>query len=237
MKAVIQAGGKGTRLRPYTLILPKPLMPVGEFPVLEVLLKWLRRWDIQEAYITTGHLGHLIRALCGDGSQWDMDIKYTEELEPMGTVGALSHLNEHLTETFLMLNGDLITDLDLTAFTAFHQKRKGPITVACTDKMVNIDFGVIRNGKGHRITGFEEKPKLSYKVSMGIYCMEPTVLELIPDGVPFGFDNLMYSMLQQQLPVYAYKHSGLWMDIGNADDFNNVQQSFTGQYKSRLLGC
>ncbi len=237
MKAVIQAGGKGTRLRPYTLIMPKPLMPVGEFPVLEVLLKWLRRWDIHEAYITTGHLGHLIRALCGDGSQWDMDIKYTEELEPMGTVGALSHLKEHLTETFLMLNGDLITDLDLTAFTAFHEKNKAPITVACTYKTIDIDFGVIRNVNGHRITEFKEKPKLKYQVSMGIYCMEPSILELIPDGVPFGFDNLMHSMLKQGLPVHVYKHSGLWMDIGNEDDFNHVQQSFTGQYKSRILGC
>jgi NDP-mannose synthase len=237
MKAVIQAGGKGTRLRPYTLIMPKPLMPVGESPVLEVLLKWLRRWDIHEVYITTGHLGHLIRALCGDGNQWDMDIKYTEELEPMGTVGALSHLREHLTETFLMLNGDLITDLDLENFTAFHKKNKGPITVACTDKVVNIDFGVIDNGDGHRITGFKEKPKLRYQVSMGIYCMEPSILKLIPDGVPFGFDNLMHSMLKQGLPVYVYEHSGLWMDIGNEDDFNNVQQSFTGQYKSLILGC
>ena len=237
MKAVIQAGGRGTRLRPYTLILPKPLMPVGEFPVLEVLLKWLRRWDIHEAYITTGYLGHLIRALCGDGSQWDMDINYTEEREPMGTVGALSHLKEHLTETFLMLNGDLITDLDLTAFIAFHQKSKAPITVASTDKKVNIDFGVIKNGRGHRITGFEEKPQLSYQVSMGIYCMEPAILEHIPSGVPFGFDNLMHSMLKQQLPVHVFKHSGLWMDIGNEDDFNDVQQSFTREYKSRILGC
>src|SRR5919106_914797 len=109
MKAVIQAGGKGTRLRPYTLVVPKPMMPVGEQPVIEVLLKWLRRWDIKEVYITTGYLGDLIRALCGDGSQWDMDINYSKELEPLGTIGALSEIQDHLTDTFLVLNGDLIT--------------------------------------------------------------------------------------------------------------------------------
>lgn len=237
MKAVIQAGGKGTRLRPYTLALPKPLMPVGEFPVLEVLLKWLRRWGIQEAYITTGHLGHLIRALCGDGSQWDMEIAYTEEREPMGTVGALSYLREYLTDTFLMLNGDLITDLDLTAFVEFHREKHGSITVACADRKVNVDFGVIDNGMGDRITGFTEKPTLSYKVSMGIYCMEPSILEFIPKGVPFGFDNLMVCMLKQNLPIYIYKHNGLWMDIGNESDFNAVQQSFTREYKELILGC
>ena len=237
MRAVIQAGGKGTRLRPYTLALPKPLMPVGEFPVLEVLLKWLRRWDVQEAYITTGHLGHLIRALCGDGSQWGMNIQYTEEPEPMGTVGALAYLKEQLTDTFLMLNGDLITDLDLTAFVEFHENHKGAITVACAEKNVDIAFGVIENGNGERITGFREKPRLNYQVSMGIYCMEPSILDLIPVGVPFGFDNLVCSMLKQNLPVYVYKHAGLWMDIGNEEDFNAVQQAFTREYKSLILGA
>ena len=136
-----------------------------------------------------------------------------------------------------MLNGDLITDLDLGAFTKFHEKRKGPITVACANKHVTIDFGVIENGKGDRITGFREKPKLSYQVSMGIYCMEPSILDLIPPGVPFGFDNLVCSMLKQNLPIYTYKHSGLWMDIGNEVDFNAVQRSFTREYKSIILGA
>ena len=237
MKAVIQAGGRGTRLRPYTLVMPKPLMPVGDSSVLEVLLKWLRRWDITEVYITTGYLGHLIRTLCGDGNQWGLSIEYSEEPEPLGTVGALNHLKEHLTETFLMLNGDLITDLNVNDFVMFHEENEGALTVATTDKLVNIDFGVIHNGRGHRITGFNEKPTLTYQVSMGIYCMEPAVLELIPEGVPFGFDNLIHTMLKHEHPVHQYKHSGLWMDIGNEEDFNNAQESFTREYKSLVLGC
>ena len=110
MKAVIQCGGKGTRLRPYTTVLPKPLMPVGSRPVLEMLLKWLRRNGIQEVFITTGYLGHLIRSVCGDGRQWNMSIKYTDEKEPLGTIGPLSLLRDSLDKTFLVINGDVITD-------------------------------------------------------------------------------------------------------------------------------
>src|ERR1700736_3657846 len=110
MKAVIQSGGKGTRLKPYTMILPKPLMAVGSKPVLELLLKWLRRNGTHDAYITTGYLGHLIRTVCGDGGQWDLRITYTAEPEPLGTVGALSLLRTELDSTFLVVNGDVLTD-------------------------------------------------------------------------------------------------------------------------------
>jgi len=132
MKAVIQSGGKGTRLRPYTMVLPKPLMPVGTKPVLELLLKWLRRNGTDQAYITTGHLGHLIRSYCGDGGQWDLRITYTEEREPLGTVGALGLLRDKLDSTFLMINGDVLTDLNLNAFVAAHIAHGGPLTVATT---------------------------------------------------------------------------------------------------------
>jgi len=113
MKAVIQAGGRGVRLRPYTFLLPKPLMPVGDLPVIELLLKWLRRWGVKKTYITIGYLGNLIRSLCGDGSQWDIEIVYSQEPEPLGTIGPLRLIKDQLTETFFTLNGDLITDLNL----------------------------------------------------------------------------------------------------------------------------
>lgn len=238
MKAVIQAGGKGTRLRPYTLVVPKPMMPVGEQPVIEVLLKWLRRWDIKEVYITTGYLGDLIRALCGDGSQWDMEIKYSQEHKPLGTIGALSEIQDQLRDTFLVLNGDLITDLDINDFVAFHTKNEGQVTIGCVDQTVDVDFGVIENHDGNgRMTGFREKPKLSFQVSMGIYCIEPDILELIPHGVPFGFDNLMHTMLVRNRPVYFYKHAGLWLDIGQVKDLCNAQEKFAREYKSLILGC
>ena len=223
MKAVIQAGGKGTRLRPYTLVLPKPLMPVGEHPVIELLIKWLRRNGIAEVFITTGYLGHLLRAVCGDGAQWDMRIRYSEEPEPLGTVGALQLIREHLTDTFLMLNGDLITDLDLRALVEHHRRTGGMVTVATTRKNVRVDLGVMEVEQG-RVVGFREKPVMSFCVSMGVYCMEPQVLELIPKGVPFGFDDLMHTMLDRGLPVHIYEHHGIWMDIGRPEDYQEAQR-------------
>ena len=225
MKAVIQAGGKGTRLRPYTLVLPKPLMPVGGVPVIEILIKWLRRNGTREAYITTGHLGHLIRALCGDGSQWAVDIKYTEEPEPLGTVGALTLLKDELDQPFLMLNGDLITDLNLNDFTSFHKSHDGLLTIGVTKKKVKIDLGTLEM-ENQIVKAFVEKPVLQYDVSMGIYCMEPEIINLIPKGVPFGFDDLMHSMLGRKLPVYAYQHEGMWLDIGRPEDFQKAQEYF-----------
>lgn len=236
MKAVIQAGGKGARLQPYTLLLPKPLMPVGDLPVIEVLLKWLRRWGIKEMFITIGYLGQLIRALCGDGSQWDIKIVYSEEPEPLGTIAPLQLLKNHLTETFLTLNGDLITDLNLTDLKTYHRRKGGVITVAVTEKNVKADLGVLETENG-RMTGFREKPSTKYYASTGIYCMEPEVLDFIPHGVPFGFDDLMNAMLEEDSPVYVYKHDGLWLDIGREEDFRHAQKTFLRDYKHIVLGC
>jgi mannose-1-phosphate guanylyltransferase len=234
MKAVIQAGGKGTRLRPYTLILPKPLMPIGGIPVIEMLLKWLRRNGVENTYVTTGYLGHLIQALCGDGRQWDLSIQYSEEPEPLGTVGALNLLEDKLDESFLVLNGDLLTDLDLQAFTSCHKSHGGLLTVGVTSKNVHVDLGVLETD-GNRVIEFREKPTLHYKVSMGIYCMEPGILELIPKGIPFGFDNLMHIMLERDLPVHVYHHEGQWMDIGRPTDFQKAQDQFEAN-QSQFMG-
>src|SRR6266404_1682581 len=223
MKAVIQSGGKGTRLKPYTMILPKPLMPVGSKPVLELLLKWLRRNGTHEAYVTTGYLGHLIRSVCGDGRQWDLRITYTEESEPLGTIGALSLLHGALDSTFLVINGDVLTDLNLKAFAAYHRQHGCALTIATARRTVRMDFGIIEATDG-RVVEFREKPTLSHVVSMGIYCVEPEVLDHIPTGVPFGFDDLMFCMLGRGLPVHTFLHSGFWLDIGRVEDFQKAQE-------------
>lgn len=223
MIAVIQAGGKGTRLQPYTLVLPKPLMPVGNFPVIENLLKWLRRNGIHEVFITVGYLGHLIRSICGDGTQWDMKIRYSEESEPLGTMGPLNLIRDQLNETFLVLNGDLVTNLDLREFIASHKERGGPVTVAVTQKNIKVDLGVLDCQNG-RMAGFREKPEMKFLVSMGIYCMEPQILEHIPKGMSFGFDDLMHEMLDKDIPVHTYRHEGIWMDIGREQDFVAAQK-------------
>jgi mannose-1-phosphate guanylyltransferase len=233
MKAIIQAGGRGTRLHPFTLVLPKPLMPVGGQPVIEMLLKWLRRNGIAEIWVTIGYLGHLIRALCGDGSQWDMKIEYSEETEPLSTMGPLKLIEDNLTDTFLVLNGDLISDLDLRSFIDFHRQQGGLLTVATTYKDVKIDLGVFEKN-GTRAIGFKEKPRLQYPVSMGIYCMEPPVIDLIPKGVPFGFDDLMYLMLDKSISVFTFEHNGIWMDIGRKEDFLKAQEVFANNSKAIL---
>ena len=236
MKVVIQAGGKGTRLRPYTLALPKPLMPVGDLTIIEILLKWCRKWGIKDAWITVGYLGGLVKSLCGDGLQWDMKIEYSQEPEPLGTIGPLKLIESHLNGTFLTINGDIISDLNLHNFIEFHRKRGGLITVAVTERKMKVDLGVLESEDGHMI-GFREKPAMKFTASMGIYCMEPGILELIPNNVPFGFDDLMYAMMERKLPVYMYRHDGLWLDIGREEDFRHAQEFFLRDYKSIVLGC
>lgn len=235
MIAVIQAGGKGVRLHPYTLLLPKPLMPVGDLPVIEVIIKWLRRWGVTETYITLGYLGHLIRALCGDGSQWDTRIIYNQEPEPMGTLGPLKLLKNELKETFFNVNSDLITDLSLRALRQYHIEHGGLITVAVTERTVKSELGVFETENG-RMLDFHEKPATKYLASCGVYCMEPEILDFIPNGVPFGFDDLMNCMLDKKLPVWLYRHEGLWLDIGREEDYRAAGQSFMKDYKVRVLG-
>lgn len=223
MKAVIQCGGKGTRLRPYTMVLPKPLMPVQSTPVLDLLLKWLRRNGIKEVFITTGYLSHIIRSFCGDGRQWNLRLNYTEEQEPLGTIGPLGLLRQQLDEPFFVVNGDVLTDLNLTSFALFHKRNQSMVTVATAVRENKLDFGVIEQKAG-RITQFKEKPVLTNYMSMGVYCMEPDILQHIPDGVPFGFDDLMLFMLANDIPTYSFVHSGRWLDIGRVEDFQKAQQ-------------
>ncbi len=222
MKAVIQCGGKGTRLRPYTMVLPKPLMPVRSKPVLELLVKWLRRNDIREVYITTGYLGQIIKSFCGDGSQWGLKIGYTDETEPLGTIGATSMLRDQLDSTFMVINGDILTDLSIGAFAACHAQSGAIVTVATSLRETVMEFGVIEADSG-RVTSFKEKPRFSNLMSMGVYCMSPEVFRHIPAGLPFGFDDLVFCLLARDEHVQIYRHDGLWLDIGRVEDFQAAQ--------------
>ena len=203
MKVVIQCGGKGTRLSPYTMVLPKPLMPVHSQPVLELLVKWLRRNDMRDVYITTGYLRHLIKSFCGDGRQWDMRITYTDEVEPLGTIGGLSLLREELNSTFMVINGDVLTDLSLGAFAECHRRSGAMVTVATAERETLMDFGVIEAAEG-RVVRFQEKPRFTNLMSMGVYCMEPEVFRHIPRIVPFGFDDLAHCLLSRNEHLHTF---------------------------------
>jgi mannose-1-phosphate guanylyltransferase len=179
---------------------------------------------MREVYITTGYLGHLIRSFCGDGRQWDLRITYTEEREPLGTLGGMGLLRDQLDQsTFLVINGDVLSDLNVSAFLATHRGHGGPLTIATTRRSVRSDFGVIEQSCD-RVICFREKPNLHHLVSMGIYCMEPIILDHIPSGVPFGFDDLMFHMLEVGLPAHTFVHNGFWLDIGRVEDFQKAQE-------------
>ena len=226
MKTVIPAGGRGTRLQPYTLVVPKPLVPVGGMPVIETIIRRLRRFGLDDFIITTGYLGDLIKAVCGDGSRWGVHIEYSEEQEPLGTIGPLKLIEDQLTETFVVINGDTITDIDLHDLVKFHREKKSIATIAATRRTHQIELGVLEaNGDGS-LVGFREKPKQEYLASMGLYVFEPDVLDYIPDHGSFGFDDLARGLLTSEAPVYVYQHPGYWLDIGIKDDLERAQEEF-----------
>jgi NDP-sugar pyrophosphorylase family protein len=235
VKAVILAGGRGTRLRPYTLVLPKPLVPIGDRPVVELLIQRLKKFGLEEIIITIGYFGDLIRAFCGDGSKWGMNITYSEEKEPLGTIGPLTLIEDQLKETFLVCNGDIITDLNIFKFIDIHKERGGIATVATTKRKVKIDLGVLACDDERRVASFMEKPENEFLASLGIYLFEPQLFDYVPKNVPFGFDDLMNTLISQDVPVYTYLHNGYWLDIGIEEDFKKAQREFE-ENRERILG-
>lgn len=222
MKAVILAGGIGSRLAPYTTILPKPLMPLGDKPILELLIRALKKQKISAITLSVGHLSSLLRAYLGNGEHLDIPIEYSQELEPLGTAGPLA-LVEGLKDTFLAMNGDLLTDIDFRQMIAFHRAQKADVTVGVYGREVNIDFGVIKTDKTNRLTEYVEKPSIHYQVSMGVYVLEPIVLEFIPRCKRFDFPDLIKALLKEKRRVCGYVHNGYWLDIGRTEDYVRAQ--------------
>lgn len=226
MKTIILAGGRGTRLQPYTLVVPKPLVPVGGMPVIELIIKRLRRFGLDEFIITTGYLGDLIKAVCGEGTRWGVHIEYSDEIEPLGTIGPLNLIKDQLTETFIVVNGDTVTDIDLRQMMRFHYEHKALATIAATRRSEQIELGVLEVNSDGALVGFQEKPRHEYIASMGLYIFEPGILDLIPDSGVFGFDDLIHASLAAEAPVYVYSHSGFWLDIGIKADLERAQDEY-----------
>ncbi|MBN1917971.1 MAG: NTP transferase domain-containing protein [Verrucomicrobia bacterium] len=226
MRAVILAGGKGTRLRPYTAVLPKPLVPVGDTPILEIILQQLARAGITDVTITVGHLASLIETFFGDGGRFGLSIGYLREETPLNTVGSLALIDD-LSEPFLVMNGDVLTDVDFVKLIEFHRAQRAMATIATAAREHQADFGVVRWDGDTRITAFIEKPMSRYHVSMGVYVFSRSVLRHIPAGRPFGFDELMQAMLDAQERVYSYPHEGYWLDLGRPDDYERAIEDFS----------
>ena len=225
MRAVILAGGQGTRLRPYTTVLPKPLVPVGEQPILELIVRQLAAAGVREIDFCVGHLGGLIRAYFDESSARPagIEFRYHWEDEPLGTAGAL-HLVDAPAEPFLVMNGDILTTLDYAAFMRHHMSDGALLTIATHQKDVSLALGVIEDGDG-KVTGYVEKPTLHYEVSMGIYAYSPEALEHVPNG-RFDFPDLVLALLAADKPVAAYPYDGEWYDIGTTDEHERAVAAY-----------
>jgi NDP-sugar pyrophosphorylase family protein len=226
MKSVILAGGRGTRLAPYTYVLPKPMMPIGDRTILEILLRQMKHAGINHVVLTVGHLAGLMQAFFQDGAQFDLDITYSFEPKPLGTAGPLAMV-PGLERTFLVSNGDVLTLLDICDFLKFHREQGGICTIAMHERQHKVDLGVIElDGNNHRVTGYQEKPVLDYMVSMGMYIFEPEVLNYIPKDEYLDFPDLVRKMLDAGEKVVGYPYSGYWMDLGNHEDYIQATKDF-----------
>jgi NDP-sugar pyrophosphorylase family protein len=233
MKAVVLAGGKGTRLAPYTRIIPKPMMPIGDKAIMEIMLYQLRKAGINEVILAVGHLAGLMRAYFQDGSQMGVSICYSYEDHPLGTAGPLG-LIDGLDETFLVCNGDILTTLNIQELIKFHKQNQGVATIASHHREVHIDLGVIEINGDDTITGYQEKPTVNYLVSMGIYIFEPMVLQYIQKGQYLDFPDLIKILIADKKKVVAYPYDGYWEDLGRADDYEQANIDFL-EMRSQFL--
>jgi NDP-mannose synthase len=234
MKAVVLAGGKGTRLAPYTKILPKPLMPIGEMPILEVLLRQMRRYGVDEVYLTVGHLSHLLNAFFQDGQRFDLKIHYSYEDQPLGTAGPLS-LIDGLDETFYVTNGDVLTTLNFQELLEFHRSKEVIATIAAHVRDIKIDLGVIQTNPEQEIIGYIEKPTYTFYVSMGVYIFEPKVLTYIRHNEYLDLPSLVLRLIEAGEKVASYPFSGYWMDLGRIGDYEQAVADFE-KLKPYILG-
>lgn len=223
--AIILAGGKGTRLRPYTVVLPKPLMPIGDYPILEVIVRQLVWSGFDRITMAVNHQAEIIKAFFGDGSKWGIAIDYSMEDIPLGTMGPLK-LMTGLPENFLVMNGDILTDLDFGSFYQQHEADNSLFTISSHLREQRIDYGVLETDKQGRLIGFHEKPKDQYQVSMGIYMVSREILSYITDGAPYGFDTLMLDLIKAKRHISVKKFDGYWLDIGRPDDYMQAIEQF-----------
>lgn len=225
MRAVILAGGKGRRLSPYTISFPKPLVPIGDMPILEIIVRQLKAAGIDHITLAVGHLAELLQAYFGDGSRWGLKIDYSREDKPLGTVGPLSQIDD-LPETFLVMNGDVLTTLDYAKLLRYHVDEKSMLTIACHRCNTQIDLGVIEFNGRFEVTNYREKPVIPYDASMGVYVFNRAVLGRFHRGTHVDFPNAVCQLVAEGEPVKVYLAACRWLDIGRQADYASAQQTF-----------
>lgn len=234
VRAVLLAGGLGTRLAPYTMVFPKPLVPLGDIPIMEIVLRQLRWHGVKSAYISVGHLAPLIEAyFLTRGPMEGMEISYLREDEPLGTAGALAML-EGVDDDLLVCNGDILTTLDFSALAGFHREQEAALTIGVHTKKIRVDLGVLGVDGDGRVTEYIEKPTNSYQCSMGAYVYSPAALKLIEPGKRLDFPDLVNRLLERGEKVVAYRSDCYWMDIGRPEDYDRAAQDFD-RMRAQLL--
>jgi len=235
MRAIILAGGKGTRLRPYTVVLPKPLMPIGEYPILEVIVRQLVHHGFTHITMAVNHQAKIFQAFFGNGERWGIKIDYSLEDKPLSTMGPL-RLIKDLPENFLVMNGDILTDLNFREFFEHHVKQRNNFTIAAFQRVLKSEYGVLKISNDGKLCGFEEKPEYQFDVSMGIYAVNNKTMRHIHEDTPYGFDHLMLDLLAEGNPASVKCHHGYWLDIGRPDDYMQAIEEFDGLQGKFLQG-
>ncbi len=237
MKAVVLAGGKGARLVPYTRVIPKPLMPIGDMPILEVLLRQVKCAGVDEVILTVGHLAELLQAFFQNGERLAVPIRYSYEEKPLGTAGPLSRISG-LDESFLVMNGDVLTTLNFGQLASFHRRSGAMVTIAVHPREVKIDLGVLKLDGDIRVVDYIEKPTYKFDVSMGIYMFDPRVRDYIPHNQYLDFPDLILKLLAAGEVVNVFRFDGYWMDLGRPDDYQQAIEDFE-QMRHQFLkdGC
>lgn len=234
MRAIILAGGKGIRLAPLTDIIPKPLVPLGGMPIMEVVIRQLKAHGFQRITLAVGYLSELIKAYFQDGSKWGVDLDYSYEPQPLGTAGPLALIKD-LNETFLVMNADVLTNMAFQKLLRYHQGRGGIATIAAYERQVKIDLGVIVPDGDYRIKDYIEKPTSTHLVSMGIYIFEPQVMDFIQPGAYLDFPDLVKLLLQAGHAVHYQNFSGYWLDIGRHEDYAQAAEEFNTLQKQQFF--
>jgi NDP-sugar pyrophosphorylase family protein len=234
MQAIILAGGKGTRLKPYTIVFPKPLMPIGDYPILEVVIRQLKSYGFDEIIMAIGHLKELVQAFFGDGGKWGVNISYSFEDKPLGTAAPVK-LIRSCQDNFLVMNGDVLTNLNFELFLQHHKDNGAICTIASYDKPVKINLGTLKANENNELCDYIEKPTLHYSVSMGVYAFKKEVLSYIPENQYFDFPDLIKKLLKNGEKVLRYPFDGHWLDIGRPEDYELAIEHFD-KYKSEFLG-
>jgi NDP-sugar pyrophosphorylase family protein len=227
MKAIVMAGGKGTRLHPYSAHFPKPLMPLGDMPVLELLLRQFKRAGVEEVFLAVNHLRHLIEAFFGDGSRMGLKLHYSIEDKPLGTAGPIAAVLDRLGDDFIMANGDLLTTLDIAAMIGFHRTHGADATIGVYQRDVKIDFGILDVDPEMRMVGYREKPSFTHLLSMGIYVLNTSkVRNFVQPDTHLDMPDLLRLMVGSGGEVRCFRDDCFWLDIGRPEDFARAQEMY-----------